>query len=116
MPCSGYPDERCGGHTKLTVYAITGEGSPREDTSYSSHTEDEEGDGAGASSSLSAADSDEADSSGDGYSYMGCFTDVRHARSLRSHTMSSDTMTPPVCKAFCEERGNELFGLQYGRE
>lgn len=68
------------------------------------------------SSSSSSGDGSVDEATPDGDGYMGCFTDIRRERVLRSDTKTSDAMTARRCKDYCGERGSSLCGLQYGEE
>lgn len=48
------------------------------------------------------------------FSFLGCYTDSVHGRTLSSRSTSADDMTNEVCAAFCE--GFEYFGTEYGEE
>ncbi|CAN0358650.1 unnamed protein product, partial [Laminaria digitata] len=68
MPCSGHPDERCGGYRTMNVYAITGEGSPM--------AEDDDGEGGGGSDLAFAFPPPTAEN------YLGCYGDDAEDRAL----------------------------------
>lgn len=100
MPCSGFPDETCGGRYRLSVYAITGKGALA----------------AGLSASAKSAAALKTPVS---KNFVGCYADVWDPWTPVTSAFakrSSQNMTVGKCRAFCLERGQKLFALENGNE
>jgi hypothetical protein len=91
MPCSGDPEETCGGPNRLSLYGVSEEPpavSPYPHDPPVTTTE-----------------------------YVGCYTELSAGRALSGASAFSLTdMTIEGCGSFCRESGFPWFGLEYTAE
>ncbi|KAK4202426.1 WSC domain-containing protein [Triangularia verruculosa] len=89
MPCSGNPDETCGGGMRLNVYEFD---------------------------SACESDMEEPPAVISGYEYKGCYTDNVPQRVLSGITITDQDMTLEKCAVTCSAGGYVFFGVEYGVE
>ena len=98
MPCSGFPEDTCGGRFRLSVHVITGEGVPATKAIVPF-----------SATALSTPIST---------NYVGCYANVWDPRNLLTAFTKwpSPAMTVEKCWEFCLDRGQSLFALESGYE
>ena len=90
MTCAGKSSEYCGGSNRLNMYQLNSTSSP------------------------SVPGAPNVVPSADGYSFVGCYTELPTGRILSALSAANDNMTVELCSQTCA--GYIYFGVEYGRE
>ena len=102
MACSGNASEYCGGSNRLNVYEFGNSYTGTIPIVGASTT-------ASTTASTAAATSSALD-----WSYLGCYTDAVHTRTLLNVQAANAALTVEACIATCAQGGYTLAGVEFG--
>lgn len=104
MACSGSASEYCGGSNRLNVYEFR--------SSYPGTIPTV---GASTATSTTAPPSATTSAALD-WTYLGCYTDAAHTRTLLNVQAANNALTVEICIAACANGGYTLAGVEFGSQ
>ena len=121
MLCKGNALEYCGAGSRLNIYTKkVASSTVTSSTAVSSSSSTTHTDSSSVTTTSTSATPTPTGPSIDpgtaGYSHIGCYTEATAGRALPNKLLDTQTMTVPICIAFCALDNYKYAGVEYGSE